>query len=81
MFLQKTTAKKKEQINGKTAVKLDQNGVGPILATLVIEEPEPSTSLNVESGAKLLVIKRDSMYSIPPPNYKDGPQRNFEILL
>lgn len=61
---------------------MDQNGsaAGPILATLVIEEREAS---NVESAAKLLVIKRDSMYSIPPPNYKnkDGPQRNFEILL
>ena len=26
-------------------------------------------------------IKRDSMYAIPPPNYKFDPRGNFEILL
>ena len=40
----------------------------------------------IQNGKLLLpvvhtAIKRDSMYAIPPPNYKFDPRGNFEILL
>lgn len=48
-----------------------------VTATLVLDSGDKTE----EASAKLLTIKRNSMYSIPPPNYKFDPCRSNEILL
>ena len=47
----------------------------PVTATILVEESSSPAK------SKLLNVKRNSMYSIPPPNYHFDPQRSSEKLL
>ena len=51
----------------------------PVTATLLVQESSESPISNTKS--RLLNVKRNSMYSIPPPNYHFDPQRSSEKLL
>ena len=53
---------------------------GPLEATMILEGNNKENDY-LPNGIKLLAIKRNSMYSIPPPNYKYDPQRSFEKLV
>ena len=48
----------------------------PVTATLLVQETSESPT-----KSRLLNVKRNSMYSIPPPNYHFDPQRSSEKLL
>ena len=70
-------------------------GGAAISATLVVEDHRPlsrqsnGSAANIvppptqplSSSTKLLTVKRNSLYSIPPPDYKFDPRRSSEKLV
>jgi len=68
----------------RSSVGFRRASLGPVTAcTLIVEEPKLQNNGQIQNG-KLAAnnsVKRNSMYAIPPPNYKYEPQGNFEILL
>ena len=70
-----------EAITSNGNLKTTKTSHFPVTATLLVEEsPSPTKSYELKKS-KLLNVKRNSMYSIPPPNYHFDPQRSAEKLL